>query len=245
MRSPLDPADDDTPIGELLTRRAWMRFLAGSGAVFATGRAMAGEPPRICVVRPATTAGPFYVDEQLNRSDLRLDPSDGSVREGVQLDLQFNVSRFSEGTCVPFPNAIVDVWHCDAAGVYSDVRGRTGNATGRKFLRGHQFTDAAGVARFTTIYPGWYPGRTVHVHFKVRSAPEAPKPFEFISQLFFDDALTDTVHARPPYAARGARNMRNEEDGIFREGGKELILALNPVGEGFKTAFDLAVAVDA
>ena len=80
----------------------------------------------------------------------------------------------------------------------SDVTDPSFNSVGKKFLRGHQMTDAAGVARFTTIYPGWYPGRTVHIHFKIRTEPAAARGYEFASQLYFDDALTDRVHARDP-----------------------------------------------
>ena len=83
-----------------------------------------------------------------------------------------------------------------------------------------------GVARFTTIYPGWYPGRTVHIHFKIRSAPTAKAGFEFTSQLYFDDALTDRVHTLAPYASRGPRTRRNDRDGIYRHGGTKLHLAM-------------------
>src|SRR5205807_2293498 len=107
-----------------------------------------------CVVTPSETEGPYFVDERLNRSDITTDPSTGSKRDGTPLTLTFNVSRVGAGGCTTLSGAQVDVWHCDAAGVYSDVAAQS--TVGRRFLRGYQLTDADGAATFTTIYPGWY-----------------------------------------------------------------------------------------
>src|SRR5207244_2699335 len=100
---------------------------------------------------------------------IRSDPSDGSVKPGAPLRLALRVSRLTAGSCAPLPGAMVDVWHCDALGAYSDVSDPGGSTVGKKFLRGYQVTDAEGLVRFTTIYPGAYPGRAVHIHFKIRS----------------------------------------------------------------------------
>jgi protocatechuate 3,4-dioxygenase beta subunit len=121
----------------------------------------------VCVVRPELTEGPYFVDEMLNRSDVRKDSSDGSISQGVQLDLTFNVTQINGNGCVSLPLAQVDIWHCDANGIYSDAVDRSFNTVGKNFLRGFQMTDANGVAKFVTIYPGWYPGRAVHIHFKI------------------------------------------------------------------------------
>ncbi|MFL5492257.1 MAG: hypothetical protein ACJ8AV_12605 [Gemmatimonadales bacterium] len=102
-------------------------------------------------------------------------------------------------------------------------------------------TGADGVARFTTIYPGWYQGRAVHIHFKIRSSASATAAYEFTSQLFFDDTLTDQVHAQQPYAAKGRRDLRNSGDGIFNQGGAELVLAVTPTTEGYTATFDIAL----
>ena len=187
-----------------------------------------------CVVRPELTEGPYFVDEMLNRSDVRSDPSDGSIAQGVQLDLAFNVTQIGSNGCVPLPNAQVDIWHCDANGVYSDVQ----NAVGKKFLRGYQVTDANGLAQFVTIYPGWYPGRTVHIHFKIRI-----DNYEFTSQLFFDDAFTDQVYLQEPYAQRGERDPRNTGDGIYNNGGNLLTLDVTQNGSGYTTVFDIGVQI--
>lgn len=116
-----------------------------------------------CVLTAALTEGPFFVDEKLNRSDIRADPVTGAVSAGIPLALTFNVSRYASNACTPLTGAYLDVWHCDSTGAYSDVSGSS-----KKFLRGYQITDANGIAAFTTIYPGWYNGRAVHIHFKLR-----------------------------------------------------------------------------
>src|SRR5262249_11748569 len=195
-----------------------------------------------CVVRPQETEGPYFVDEKLERSDIRSDPSDGSVRDGVRLALAFSVSRIAASSCVPFEGGLVDVWHCDALGVYSDVSDPSFDTVGEKFLRGYQVTDANGVARFVTIYPGWYSGRAVHIHFKLRTGPDASAGLEFTSQLYFDDELTDIVHTRQPHAARGQRTVRNDGDAIYQNGGSDLLLTLLDDGAGgYTTTFDIGV----
>jgi len=181
------------------------------------------------------------VDERLNRSDIRSDPSDGSVKEGVPLHLALRVHEIRGNTCLPLAGALVDLWHCDALGVYSDVRDRSFDTRGKKFLRGYQPTDGDGTAQFVTIYPGWYRGRTVHVHFKIRTAPESRQGYEFTSQLYFDEALTDRVHAQAPYAAKGYRTLKNNGDPIFLDGGEELMLQLAPEEPGYAGTFDIGL----
>ncbi|HJR04512.1 MAG TPA: intradiol ring-cleavage dioxygenase [Methylomirabilota bacterium] len=236
-------SDDDRPIGSVLTRREALALLGAGGlAVLAPGRGAAqpaGTPA--CVARPALTEGPFFVDEKLERSDIRSDPADGSVRPGVPLQLALRVSRLSRGACAPLPGATVDIWHCDAVGVYSDVQDPGGATLGKKFLRGYQTTDADGLARFTTIYPGAYRGRAVHIHFKIRSAAAGGRVHDFTSQLFFDDALSDQIYARPPYAGRGEQRVRNARDGIFRNAGARLMLAVTPAAPGYAGTFELAL----
>ena len=171
-----------------------------------------GSSTASCVLTAALTEGPYFVDERLNRSDIRADSVTGAISQGVPLDLTFNVSRVESSACTPLTGAYLDVWHCDAAGVYSDVGGA---GAGRRFLRGYQITDAQGVARFTTIYPGWYTGRAVHIHFKLRLIAGATTTYEFTSQFFFNESLTDTVHALSPYTAKGRRDRLNTNDGIY------------------------------
>ena len=191
-----------------------------------------------CIVTPAETEGPYFVDERLNRSDITTDPADGTSRAGVPLTVTFSVARVGSGGCTALSGAQIDVWHCDGAGVYSDVAAN--NSGGKRFLRGYQVTDSAGVAKFTTIYPGWYGGRAVHVHFKVRTFAGGSKTFEFTSQLFFDDTLTDAVYKQPPYSSRPNRDTRNLADMVYtsnNNSGALLLAALTPTSAGYAAAF--------
>jgi protocatechuate 3,4-dioxygenase beta subunit len=231
---------DDISTGRLLTRREAVALLGAAGVTLLAERA-AGQPAPACVVRPQQTEGPFFVEEVLDRSDIRADPASGTVKAGVPLQITFNVSQLAGSACTPLARAQVDVWHCDALGEYSDTRGFGASTLGQKFLRGYQLTDGAGVARFTTIYPGGYQGRAVHVHFKVRTKPTAGPGAEFTSQLYFDDAITDRVHGQMPYAGRAQRRTRNEADGPFRSGGRQLLLSLTESGGGYAGTFPLAL----
>lgn len=256
--------NDDKPIGTVLSRRDVLRILGlGSAATVLASCApnivetltptsvsttipatqpaatlasatSTTAPIPACVVRPEMTEGPYFVDEMLNRSDIRSDPSDGSVVEGSAFELTFNISQVGASGCVPLPAAQVDIWHCDAFGTYSDVE----NAGGKKFLRGYQLTDVNGQAKFITIYPGWYPGRTVHIHFKIRI-----NRYDFTSQLFFDDTFTDQVYQHVPYDQRGERNTRNDRDGIFGNGGNELLLNVTQNDAGYVATFDIGIQI--
>ena len=248
----LHEASDSTRV---LTRREALTVLGVSGGALAAGwwaldaraaQAAQGGASAValpaCVVRPEQTEGPYFLDTQLDRSDIRAEPSTGVRSEGVPLTLTFNLSRIAGGTCGVLAGALVDVWQCDATGAYSGFTdGRAGfQAEGLTFLRGYQRTDANGVARFTTIYPGWYTGRAVHVHFKVRT-DVAGQPYEFTTQLYFDEALTDQVHALAPYAVKGRREMTTAADFIFRDGGESLMPRMSETGGGYAGVFDLGL----
>lgn len=243
---------DDVQVGTLLSRREVLALLGASGIaalagckpsreIAEGGVARSGALPS-CVVRPEQTEGPYFVDGRLDRSDIRSDPQNGRIKAGAPLAIAIVVSRIGNGgACSPLAGARVDLWQCDADGVYSGVRDPSFDTIGQLFLRGYQVTDASGTARFTTIYPGWYRGRTVHTHFKVRTEPSAARGYEFTSQLYFDDALTDRVHAREPYASRGRRTVRNEGDGIFRRNGNQLMLDVAEAGQGYAGSFHVGL----
>ena len=196
-----------------------------------------------CVVRPQQTEGPYFAEARMNRSDIRSDPSDGSVKPGVPLRVVLNVRRITGNSCTPLSGAVVDLWQCDALGIYSDFKDFNGlfDTRGKKFLRGYQVTDAKGKAQFMTIYPGWYPGRAVHIHFKIRSDSGSQRGQEFTSQLYFDDSLTDQVHAQAPYISQGNGRQKNDRDGIFRRGGKELMLQITKDGPEYVGSFDIGL----
>lgn len=201
----------------------------------------------ICVLTPEVTEGPYYLDDAMIRQDI----TEG--KEGVPLDLRIVVN--DPTTCAPLANAAVEIWHCDALGDYSGVdannpgdevdEAAVEEAAAGTFLRGVQLSDADGVVRFQTIYPGWYAGRTVHIHLMVHTdgAPEGDTyeggQVNHIGQLFFDDALTAELFATvEPYAGRDdEERLRNEDDTILGDHADEpgFVVALTPL-----TADDLA-----
>jgi protocatechuate 3,4-dioxygenase beta subunit len=191
------------------------------------------------VLSPEQTEGPYYISGEKVRRDV----TEG--KPGTPLALHLAVVDAS--TCRAIRGAAVDIWHCDAAGVYSGYAnggggggGGGGHATPTDqltFLRGIQRTDSSGVARFSTIYPGWYPGRAVHIHVKVHIGGNVVHT----GQLFFSDALTDAVYKRAPYNARPARTTRNAEDSIYRNGGRRGLLTMRGRGSGYVGAITMGV----
>lgn len=169
-----------------------------------------------CVLTPEQTEGPYYLDEGLVRRDI----TEG--RPGVPLTLGLKVQ---DAECAPLSGATVEVWHADAGGVYSGF----GEGEGETFLRGGQPTGDDGVASLETIYPGWYAGRTVHIHVKVHLDGDEVHT----GQLYFDDAITDRVYRDPPYSSRGERDVTNETDAIYAAGGADSMLRLTADGDGY------------
>jgi protocatechuate 3,4-dioxygenase beta subunit len=225
-------------------RRTAVRVLAAASAALVAREALAqpdssAAATPACALTPGQTEGPYFVDERLERADIRTDPSDGSLREGTPLALALRISALRDAGCRPVHGVIVDVWHCDATGAYSDASDASLNTRGAKFLRGYQVTDREGRVRFMTIYPGAYRGRAVHIHFKVRTPGSAK--MQFTSQLYFDDALTDRVHAAQPYTRGIRRRTRNDEDGLFRASGRSLLLDAVPATQGYVAAYEVGL----
>jgi protocatechuate 3,4-dioxygenase beta subunit len=152
-----------------------------------------------CRLAPQTTEGPFYFDVDRIRSDIRED------REGTELRLGVRVR--AADSCTPIENAVVDVWHCDALGSYSGFE----EARGETYCRGAQVTNSDGIAQFKTVYPGWYPGRTPHVHAKVH----LDRTTVLTTQLYFTDDRTEIVYESEPYASQPDRTDTNESDPLF------------------------------
>jgi protocatechuate 3,4-dioxygenase beta subunit len=172
-----------------------------------------------CVLAPEMTEGPYYVEGDKVRRNI----TEG--KPGVPLTLRLGVVDAS--SCKAIRHAAVDIWHCDAGGTYSGT-GQQGTE-GLTYLRGIQRTDRKGIAIFRTIYPGWYPGRAVHIHLKVYLGGTTVHT----GQLFFADRVTDAVYKRAPYNRRPNRDPRNAGDSIFRNGGSRSLLALTKNGSGY------------
>jgi protocatechuate 3,4-dioxygenase beta subunit len=165
-----------------------------------------------CVLTPEQTEGPYYIANE----KLRRNITEGKA--GAPLTLRAMVVDAS--TCKPIiKGAAVDIWHADASGVYSGFGQGAGSRT---FMRGIQKTDAKGVATFQTVYPGWYQGRTVHIHVKVHLGGNVAHT----GQLYFSDAMTDSVYRKAPYNKRPNRDVRNATDSVYRNGGKRSVVSI-------------------
>ena len=253
-----------THLGSASTRRRVLKAGAASIALSAVqlrfpaavrGQEAASPTSEICVLTPEQTEGPFYLPLELIRQDI----TEG--KPGLPLRLRIAVADIN--ACTMLADAAVDIWHCDAQGYYSGVEANPGGNASQSaeagagseagtFLRGIQLTNADGIAEFQTIYPGWYAGRTVHIHMKVHvgGTPEIlelPTPagpdagtyegghVSHTGQLYFDDTTSDEVFAAAEaYGGRdNARRLRNDQDGILGEHADEpgFILTLTPLGE--------------
>jgi protocatechuate 3,4-dioxygenase beta subunit len=204
-------ADDDSPESAA----------APTTTTGATTTAVTTSPD--CVLTPELTEGPYYLDLDLMRRDI----TEG--RPGLAYDLAVKV--VDAGTCEAIEDAIVDVWHCDAEGVYSGVDGDGGT-----FLRGVQVADGSGTVTFRTIFPGWYPGRAVHIHLKVIQGGQT-----WTGQLFFDNEALEAVYALEPYSERGPADVPNESDGIFGESGGSTVVATELSGDRARSQVTIGV----
>ena len=167
-----------------------------------------------CTLTPELTIGPYFVDERLQRSDIRGDSTSPFIVDAVPLYLTINATSAIASGCPALGGVQIDVWHCHAGGLYSDEAAN--GTTGETWLRGYQMTDANGNVTFTTIYPGWYQGRTIHIHVMARYYDSAGNTtYQFTTQLFFDDATSTLVMANYPYNTRGTRDTTNQNDNIY------------------------------
>ncbi|MFC6356676.1 intradiol ring-cleavage dioxygenase [Luethyella okanaganae] len=203
-----------------------------------------------CRLTPEETQGPYYFDVDAIRSDIR------EGRPGTPVTLAL---RVYDASCTPIPNSVVEIWHCDAGGVYSGFEvasggGAPGGLSGGDvsdgsyssgvnestpaddgtYLRGAQVADSNGIVQFQTIWPGWYRGRTVHIHLKAH----VDKVNVLTSQLYFDDALNDAVFATVPYDAHPGRDTSNDTDGIYEP---SALLAVEQASTGYLAYANLGI----
>ena len=229
---PPHTADDDRP--DRLSRRTTLvragglaAAALGAGSLSAEAATSGRSSALACVLTPEMTEGPFYVAGEKVRRNI----TEGLP--GAALALRLRV--LDSSTCKPIKGAAVDIWHCSAGGTYSGVE--ADDSVGKTFLRGIQLTDAKGLAQFKTVYPGWYQGRTVHIHVKVHVGGDVVHT----GQLFFRDAFTDGVYKRSPYKARGARDVRNADDSIYGSGGSRSLLSMQTIGKGYVGSISMGV----
>lgn len=194
--------------------------------------------PNVCALMPEVTEGPYYIDPELLRADIRED------RMGIPMTMRFQIV---DASCAPVAGARVDIWHCDAQGNYSGFAGQGSDTTedtgGQTFLRGTQTTDDRGLVAFRTIYPGWYRGRTTHIHFKV-FLDDATL---LTGQAFFPDALSQYLFDNAPdYAGRSApRDTLNATDGIAAQAGEGAYVHIAEQAGGYDAALVVGVSRDA
>jgi protocatechuate 3,4-dioxygenase beta subunit len=218
-----------------LTRGSLLKLAGAFGAALGLGSVKgswpSGEPALAsdavaCVLTPEQTEGPYYIANEKVRRNI------AEGRPGMPLTLRLAV--VDAKTCKPLKGAAVDIWHCDASGTYS---GFGAGRASRTFMRGIQRTNADGVATFKTVYPGWYQGRTVHIHVKVHVRGNVVHT----GQLYFPDRLTDAVYRKTPYSGRPNRDVRNADDMVFRNGGRRSLLSMRRNGAGYVGSIRMGV----
>jgi protocatechuate 3,4-dioxygenase beta subunit len=215
----------------------------------ATATPVAGSTTSSCAVTPEGEIGPYFADDSaagFNRSNILANIDGSSPQTGVPLTLSLTV-RDAQKSCAAVAGAQVDIWHCNAAGVYSDEG--VESTTGLTWLRGFQLTDANGAVAFTTIVPGWYAGRTTHIHLRVRSAysqASSTSDGTNTTQLFFPQSLQDALSASvAPYDAHGTNSTTNASDRVYAQQtkGVTLLSLSGSVGSGYTAAFTIDLPI--
>ncbi|KAL1695384.1 Intradiol ring-cleavage dioxygenase [Schizophyllum commune] len=182
----------------------------------ASGPQVTGIPDdAICVTAPEVTEGPYYINDEYVRQDIR------ETQEGVNVLL--DVGILDTETCEPVSNAFVEIWHANSTGVYGGYSGAENAINTETFLRGGYFTNDEGIVELTTIYPGYYQGRTAHIH-TMHGPPRLVADRErsssgallHIGQFYFDEDLNDAVFGIAPYTDDTNRRTLNEDDGILQ-----------------------------
>jgi len=225
---------------------------------------MASSTNKTCILTPSLTEqegspqqteGPYFVAGAPNRFNIASDPSDGTVQQGIPLQLVIHVYKINKNvsnasnnvttstttanngsnnthisSCIPFKNAQVDIWHANPQGLYSGIS-QIGTE-GKMYLRGYQITDNNGTVKFNTVYPGWYEGRAIHIHVMVRSfdggaSGVSNETSHWTSQMYLNNSINQQVHTQLPYSKHGLPPMTNEQDGIYSGPSTDKLVANN------------------
>ncbi|MFT3692189.1 MAG: hypothetical protein QM831_03545 [Kofleriaceae bacterium] len=193
--------------------------------------------------------GPYFADDSANgfeRSDIRANLDGSDVQTGIPLELTFYIYDASNG-CVAYEGAQVDIWHCNASGVYSDI-GAEGTSN-QQWLRGYQISDASGMVTFKTIVPGWYQGRTTHVHLRIRSTynnASSTSDGSNTTQVFFPQTLVDTIDTTiAPYASEGKNSTTNASDRVYTDQtqGQNLMSLAGDTTSGYSASFAIYIPI--
>jgi protocatechuate 3,4-dioxygenase beta subunit len=238
--------------GQLFSRAAALGLLGGAAGLLvgaAAAPAAPGTASSACAVTPKGEVGPFFTDDSVsgfNRSNVRANLNGTSMQAGVPLTLTVRVYD-TRAACAPMPGVQVDLWHCNALGVYSDEPSE--GTSSQTWLRGYQVTDKSGSVTFTTIFPGWYGGRTTHIHLRVRSKYSAASSTDDgtnTTQLFFpQDAIRDVSTSVAPYRTRGVNLRTNDSDYVYRtqtKGKTDLELSGSP-GSGYAASVSIGLPI--
>jgi protocatechuate 3,4-dioxygenase beta subunit len=209
--------DEDSPTASVETSQGTTSTVEPKGS--AGDLASRFDDAATCTQTAEQTEGPFYFDVDRIRSDIREDRKGSTLRLGVRVR--------DAAECEPIQNAVVDIWHCDAEGSYSEP--------GETYLRGAQVTNADGIVEFTTVYPGWYPGRTVHIHAKIH----IDRQTVLTTQFYFDDTVSAHVFVDDPYPGESNRDGFNDSDGLYDS---DLELTLSEEADGHLGLITLDVA---
>lgn len=170
-----------------------------------------------CTLAPSETKGPFPIKSPAEQVKSNI----VSDRAGIAMVMKIKVQNANDN-CKPLQGVLVDVWHCDKDGNYSEYGGmqmQQTDYTNAHFLRGRQTTDANGEVTFISIYPGWYRGRAPHVHLEVLSSSGSSL---VVSQIAFPEDTSSQVYSSSLYASHGQFDTSNSRDNVFNDS-----LALN------------------
>ncbi|HEY2733631.1 MAG TPA: hypothetical protein VGI70_06580 [Polyangiales bacterium] len=223
--------------------------VGGQGGSSTAGNGGSDADAGACEVTPEGEIGPYFADDSasgFNRSDVLANIDGTSVQDGIPLKLTVTVLD-TQKDCAPLAGSQVDIWHCNAAGIYSDQA--VENTSSESWLRGYQTTDSKGQLVFNTIIPGWYQGRTTHIHLRIRSSysdASSTSDGTNTTQLFFDQDLVDRLATSvDPYNKQGKNSTTNAGDHVYsgETNGANLLALDGNDSDGYTTSITIYLPI--